>query len=94
MAATTSTAFRTCPLCEAGCGLEIGLTGTNGDTRVTHYRERAVPPERLIGLMAEWCGLGPRGEMAAAEFTERFDLASLPCTPITFTSADDAWLLA
>jgi anaerobic selenocysteine-containing dehydrogenase len=37
MAATT-TAFRTCPLCEAGCGLEIGLAGSNGDTRVTRIR--------------------------------------------------------
>jgi anaerobic selenocysteine-containing dehydrogenase len=32
------TAFRTCPLCEAGCGLEIGLAGSNGDTRVTRIR--------------------------------------------------------
>jgi anaerobic selenocysteine-containing dehydrogenase len=37
-ASTTSTAFRTCPLCEAGCGLEIGLAGSNGDTRVTRIR--------------------------------------------------------
>ncbi len=28
----TRTAFRTCPLCEAGCGLEIGLLGSNGGT--------------------------------------------------------------
>jgi anaerobic selenocysteine-containing dehydrogenase len=35
---TTRTAFRTCPLCEAGCGLEIGLTGSNGDTQVTRIR--------------------------------------------------------
>ena len=34
----TRTAFRTCPLCEAGCGLEIGLAGSNGDTRVTRIR--------------------------------------------------------
>ena len=34
----TRTAFRTCPLCEAGCGLEIGLAGTNGDARVTRIR--------------------------------------------------------
>jgi anaerobic selenocysteine-containing dehydrogenase len=31
-------AFRTCPLCEAGCGLEIGLRGNNGDERVTRIR--------------------------------------------------------
>ena len=34
----TRTAFRTCPLCEAGCGLEIGLAGTNGDEVVTRIR--------------------------------------------------------
>ena len=34
----TRTAFRTCPLCEAGCGLEIGLAGTDGDARVTRIR--------------------------------------------------------
>jgi anaerobic selenocysteine-containing dehydrogenase len=32
------TAFRTCPLCEAGCGLEIGLVGSNGSERVTRIR--------------------------------------------------------
>ena len=34
----THTAYRTCPLCEAGCGLEIGLAGNDGDTRVTRIR--------------------------------------------------------
>ena len=36
--AATRTAFRTCPLCEAGCGLEIGLRGNNGDDAVTRNR--------------------------------------------------------
>jgi anaerobic selenocysteine-containing dehydrogenase len=34
----TSVAFRTCPLCEAGCGLEITLHGTNGSQRVGRIR--------------------------------------------------------
>lgn len=34
----TRTAFRTCPLCEAGCGLEVTLAGSNGDERVTRIR--------------------------------------------------------
>jgi anaerobic selenocysteine-containing dehydrogenase len=34
----TRTAYRTCPLCEAGCGLEIGLAGTAGDETVTRIR--------------------------------------------------------
>ena len=38
MTATTRTAFRTCPLCEAGCGLEIGLAATDGGERVTRIR--------------------------------------------------------
>ncbi len=34
----TRLAFRTCPLCEAGCGLEITLHGTNGSHRVGRIR--------------------------------------------------------
>jgi anaerobic selenocysteine-containing dehydrogenase len=34
----TRTAYRTCPLCEAGCGLEIGLAGVAGDESVTRIR--------------------------------------------------------
>jgi anaerobic selenocysteine-containing dehydrogenase len=34
----TRTAYRTCPLCEAGCGLEIGLAGVEGDESVTRIR--------------------------------------------------------
>ncbi len=34
----TRTAYRTCPLCEAGCGLEIGLAGVDGDESVTRIR--------------------------------------------------------
>ncbi len=32
------TAFRTCPLCEAGCGLEITVKGEGADQEVTHIR--------------------------------------------------------
>ena len=34
----TRTAFRTCPLCEAGCGLEITLDTTGGGERVQRIR--------------------------------------------------------
>jgi anaerobic selenocysteine-containing dehydrogenase len=36
--ATTTTAFRTCPLCEAGCGLEITLRHEAGTSTVTRIR--------------------------------------------------------
>jgi glutamyl-tRNA synthetase len=68
------------------------LAKRHGDTRASTYRQLGVAPERLVGLVAEWCGLGPRGDMPATAFAQRFDLAKLPRTPIIFTPADDAWL--
>jgi anaerobic selenocysteine-containing dehydrogenase len=35
---TTRTAYRVCPLCEAGCGLEITVAGSGRDARVTRIR--------------------------------------------------------
>ena len=70
------------------------LAKRHGDTRLDVYRQRGVGPERVIGLVAEWCGLGARRPMSAAEFRDRFDLARVPLEPITFTPEDDSWLLA
>jgi len=69
------------------------LAKRHGDSRLTHYREQGVTPERVLGLLAEWCGLGPRQETSAHEFFERFQLTKLSPAPIVFTAADDAWLL-
>ena len=70
------------------------LAKRHGDTRIDHYRERSVSPERLIGLMARWCGITRDGEpMTGAEFADRLDLATIPREPVVFTSNDDAWLL-
>ncbi len=69
------------------------LAKRHGDSRLSHYRSRRVAPERIIGLLAEWCGLGPRGEMSAEEFRAGFQLEELPRNRATFTQADDAWLL-
>ena len=38
MSSETRIAFRTCPLCEAGCGLEIALHRENGSERVGRIR--------------------------------------------------------
>ena len=69
------------------------LAKRHGDTRASYYRQRGVRPERIIGLMAAWCGLGPREEMTAAAFRERFAWEHLPRAPIVFSKDDDAWLL-
>jgi glutamyl-tRNA synthetase len=68
------------------------LAKRHGDSRISHYRSRGAPPERLIGLLAEWSGLGPRREMSLGEFLDRFDINLLPKTPIVFTPTDDVWL--
>ena len=64
------------------------LAKRHGDTRIAHYRDRGVASERVIGLLAEWCGLGPRREMPSREFAERFELERLPREAVVF-SADD-----
>jgi glutamyl-tRNA synthetase len=69
------------------------LAKRHGDSRIIHYRSRGATPQRIIGLLAQWSGLGPRREMTAAEFLDRFSINQLPKTPIVFTTSDDAWLL-
>ena len=68
------------------------LAKRHGDTRVSHYQQLGVPPERIIGLMACWCGLARREAMTAAEFVREFRVESLPAEPVVFVAADDAWL--
>lgn len=70
------------------------LAKRHGDTRAATYRERGVPAERVIGLLAMWCGLVERAEpMSAAAFCAAFDPARMPADPVVFTQEDDAWLL-
>jgi glutamyl-tRNA synthetase len=69
------------------------LAKRHGDTRVSYYREQDVPRERLLGLLAEWCGIGPRCEVTIPEFLSEFVLERLAHRPVVFTAADDAWLL-
>lgn len=69
------------------------LAKRHGDTRVMHYHDRGASPERMIGLMAEWCGLGPRRPMTAAEFARDFSLGRLGRQGVVFTPEDDRWLL-
>jgi glutamyl-tRNA synthetase len=83
--------------CYTHLPLVVGVDGRrlakrHGDSRITHYRDQSVPAERIIGLLAEWCGLGPRSEMTAAEFATGFDIKTLPRERVVFTPADDRWL--
>jgi glutamyl-tRNA synthetase len=70
------------------------LAKRHGDTRLSHYRARGVRAERVIGLMAWWCGAVERPEaMTAPEFAGRFRLDTMTRSDVTFRPEDDAWLL-
>ncbi len=68
------------------------LAKRHGDSRIQFYREQGVTPERLIGLMAEWSGLGSRQNCTADEFADCFKLGNLSHEQIVFEKEDDAWL--
>ncbi|MCA9294709.1 MAG: hypothetical protein KDA20_12940 [Phycisphaerales bacterium] len=69
------------------------LAKRHGDTRVAHYRQHNVAPQRIIGLLAHWCGITPAPKpMSAKEFLERFDCSTIPRSRIVMRPEDDAWL--
>lgn len=70
------------------------LAKRHGDTRLAHYRQRGVSPQRVVGLLAEWCGIGPRKPMTAATFAQQFNLEGLSHNDVVFRAEDDSWLLA
>jgi glutamyl-tRNA synthetase len=70
------------------------LAKRHGDSRIDRYRQAGVRAARIIGLIADWCGVEVRQEMDAAEFCERFDVGRIPRQPVVFTQADHEWLLS
>lgn len=69
------------------------LAKRHGDTRLDHFRSLGAAPERVVALIARWCGLGAADAMTAEEFAARLDPASIPRSPVTCTPEDHAWLL-
>ncbi len=70
------------------------LAKRHGDTKLATYRQQGVRSERVIGLIARWCGVVDHNEpMGASEFLNGFALTGLPRGPVTFTQKDHAWLL-
>ena len=70
------------------------LAKRHGDTRLSHYRDIGVRPERILGLLSFLCGLveAPR-EMDMPELLETFDLSQLPPGPVIFDDACEKFLL-
>lgn len=70
------------------------LAKRHGDTRLAYYRDLGVGADRVLRLLARWCGIpDPPAGVRAADLIESFRLESVPHQPIVFTGADDAWLL-
>src|SRR6202008_570906 len=49
---------------------------------LAEMRERGVPPERLLGLLAGWAGLGDGSSTSLGSLVPRFALQHLPREPI------------
>ena len=69
------------------------LAKRHGDTKIATYRDQGVTAERVIGLLAFWCGVcDSRTEMSATDFLDAFSLARLGSESVIFTQEDDTWL--
>lgn len=69
------------------------LAKRHGDTRLSYYRERGVEAERLVALLAKWCGIDAGERVTARQLIGRFDLRRLSHEALVCTPEDDAWLL-
>jgi glutamyl-tRNA synthetase len=71
------------------------LAKRHGDTRLSKYREAGVKAERILALLARWCGVeADPASVRIADLLLSFRLEKLPKERIIFTPEDDAWLLA
>ena len=71
------------------------LAKRHGDTRIARWREAGVPPERVLGLLARWSGLGDGSPVAAADLLARgFAWEWVPRAGPVFGPEDDSRLLA
>jgi glutamyl-tRNA synthetase len=67
------------------------LAKRHGDTRLSHYSEAGVKPERVMALLAKWMGIETE-TISLDELLSRFSLDRLPRQPIVMRPADDLWL--
>lgn len=69
------------------------LAKRHGDTRLARYREQGVAPEKIVGLLAWWCGWAKLGEwLRPADLLGRFDLSHLPERPVVMTAETENYL--
>ena len=72
----------------------LRLAKRHGDSRLSHYRERGVAPEKILQLLARWCGIDQPDQVATLnDILDRFDLSKLDHRPIIFAASDELDLL-
>ena len=65
------------------------LAKRHGDTRIRALREAGVSPERVVGLLARWCGWAAQGEaVTASALVDRFELGTIPRGHIVLQDCD------
>lgn len=69
------------------------LAKRHGDSRIDRYRQADVSAERILGLIAEWCGMGARREISRDGFLKQFQIDAVPTSAIIFNQDDDNWLM-
>jgi len=69
------------------------LAKRHGDTRIATRRAQGMPPERVVGLLAHWCGWAAADAVVTPrELLSQIDWAKLPKTPVVMhyeTLTDD-----
>ncbi len=68
------------------------LAKRHGDTRLDGCRARGVPAERVLALLARWCGVDAGESVRAEELIGVVRLDTIPRHDITLTPEDEAWL--
>jgi glutamyl-tRNA synthetase len=56
-----------------------------GPSTVSELRDRGVPAESVIGLLASWAGLGDGAAVRARDLVEGFAVEKLPKQPVVVT---------
>ncbi|MDP6693335.1 MAG: glutamate--tRNA ligase family protein [Phycisphaerales bacterium] len=70
------------------------LAKRHGDTRLLTYRNSGTSPERIVGLVAKWCGIvDDYTTLSSVEFCDRFDISTISHEDIVFSKEDDQWLV-
>ena len=63
----------------------LRLAKRHGDTRIASFRQQGIAPERIVGLLAHWSGMGgTRSEWMPRDLVREFDWSCVPTDRIVW----------